>query len=348
MSTFQIVRDFIAQLEEFIRGLSRIRSGAAVKPFRCLAAIEMKNQTSEYYRSFHQRQTEIVNMALDRERWKVALPERIKQIWPNNNSIKSDGVFLLGPDLLAAASEMQTDLIISDVNSNHSEEEKCSSKDSTCSAHDNNGANYDENQMCNIRTAEVFFIILQVIAKYCHLVTITCNAEVLLGVVDVLRGANARVASLVLGAGAVELRICKSITVSNLAIVVRGLCLVATALPDIKDIFTKSLPTKSHHLVCLKIVNISECLLKIKSTLSLTSIGFDLQLKHVDTVHQEINRHSQDVENKMVSIIGDVINSELSKWEARPPVPSIYVNNVSKSIIKFKEAIAPVLTQKQV
>lgn len=73
-----------------------------------------------------------------------------------------------------------------------------------------------------------------------------------------------------------------------------------------------------------------------------------LQLKHVDAVYLEICRHSEDVENKMVSIVGDVIDAELVNWEARPPVPSPAINNVSKSIHKFKEAISTVLTQKQV
>ena len=70
--------------------------------------------------------------------------------------------------------------------------------------------------------------------------------------------------------------------------------------------------------------------------------------KHLDTVHSEIDRHCQDVENKMVTIISEVINSELSRWEARPPVPSTHLKNVSRSIVTFREAIAPMLTQKQV
>jgi hypothetical protein len=50
----------------------------------------------------------------------------------------------------------------------------------------------------------------------------------------------------------------------------------------------------------------------------------------------------------MVSILGDVIDAELSTWEAKPPVPSTPINNVSKNIIKFREAIGPVLNQSKV
>lgn len=50
----------------------------------------------------------------------------------------------------------------------------------------------------------------------------------------------------------------------------------------------------------------------------------------------------------MVSIIGEIIENELSSWEARPPVPSTPINNVSRHIIKFRDAIGSVLTQTKV
>lgn len=50
----------------------------------------------------------------------------------------------------------------------------------------------------------------------------------------------------------------------------------------------------------------------------------------------------------MVSIMEDVISAELNTWEARPPVPSTPINNVSRNIVKFKEAIGTVLNEKQV
>jgi len=50
----------------------------------------------------------------------------------------------------------------------------------------------------------------------------------------------------------------------------------------------------------------------------------------------------------MVGIIGDVIDAELSSWEAKPPVPSVPINNVSRNIVKFREAIGPILNQAKV
>lgn len=73
-----------------------------------------------------------------------------------------------------------------------------------------------------------------------------------------------------------------------------------------------------------------------------------LQLKQVSAVHQEYFRHADSVENKMVSILEDIIDVELAAWEARPPIPSTPISNVSKNIVKFREAIGTVLSEKQV
>jgi len=73
-----------------------------------------------------------------------------------------------------------------------------------------------------------------------------------------------------------------------------------------------------------------------------------LQLKQVDTVHLELCRHAESIENKMVAIIGEIIENELANWEAKPPVPSTPINNVSRHIVKFREAIGSVLTPTKV
>ncbi len=251
-------------------------------------------------------------MALDREKWKVATPEKVKQRWP----ITDIRVLIKNVE---ARGRRVTETI--DVNANNGTDSKSislsSSKESL--AEPEAPVPIPPPALEEVRTAEVFFIMLYVMAEYCHLVSMTCNPEVMLGLVDLLRGANVRLAHLVLGGGAVELKTCKSITVSILAAVVRGLGLLSMALPETKQVFKDSLPSKNHHL-----------------------------LKHVDTVQSEMQRHSDDIETKMLTILSEVIDKELAAWEARPPVPSTPLNNVSVHIVRFKEAIAPMLTQKQV
>ena len=170
----------------------------------------------------------------------------------------------------------QTESVPLDLNSNHQNEEQstlnASLEKKDASSVPNNSVKEKSSEFSNpsakkdrisnengvsdaseIKTAEVFFVLLHVLAEYAHLVSVTGNAEIVLGAVDLLRNANARVAHLVLGAGAVELKICKSITVVNLAVVVRGLCLLANALPEVKEGFKQALPTKNHHLVSQKL-----------------------------------------------------------------------------------------------
>ncbi|CAG7726165.1 unnamed protein product [Allacma fusca] len=287
-ATLEAVRDFVASLEVFANSLVE---GSAHKTLRYTSAAEIKTQTSEFFRSFHQKQTEAVNLVLDREKWRVAPEDKVKNIYSSTAFVANNSNKLKSSD-----------------SSNTQKQEL-----------HNNSENGNNSEYLDVRTAEIFFVLLRVIAEYAHLVNVTGNAEIVLGVVDLLRNANARVAHLVLGAGAVELKITKSITVANLAVVVRGLCLLSSVLPEIKEGFKQALPSKNHHL-----------------------------LKHVDAVNLEICRHSEDVEHKMVSILGEVIDAELLSWEARPPVPSTAINNVSKNIFKFRDAIGTVLTQKQI
>lgn len=312
VGTLLTVRKFIEELEDFLHSLTRV---SELKTFRYTSAAEMKTQTTDFFRDFHKRQVEAVNVALDREKWKAASDEKVRRYWPTVD-IKT-----LVNQLEASARGSSSDvsaLAEIDMNANTDTLNEKPMKEparSSAQTFSVQGISTEE----SIRTAEVFFVILYVIAEYAYLSNLTENAEVMLGLVELLRGANVRLAHLVLGAGAVELRTCKSITVSNLGIVVRGLGLLTSTLPEIREMFRENLPSKNHHL-----------------------------LKHIDTVQSEMIRHSEDLLAKMLFIISQVIDTELDSWEARPPVPSNAINAVSKNLIKFKEAIESMLTQKQV
>jgi len=316
VGTLLIVRRFIEELEDFLRSLTRV---SEAKAFRYTSAAEMKTQTTDFFRDFHKRQVEAVNVALDREKWKAAPDEKVQRLWPITNistlincveEASVQGINGTDPPP-PSSSPADTDV---NANTETTANEK-SSKESPNFVIPAARVGIDE----PIRTAEVFFVILYVVAEYSYLVNLTENVEVMLGLVELLRGANVRLAHLVLGAGAVELKTTKSITVSNLAVVVRGLGLLASTLTEIREMFRGTLPAKTHHL-----------------------------LKHIDTLHTEMMRHSEDLEAKMLFIITQVIDTELNSWEARPPVPSNSVNSVSRNLTKFKEVIAPMLTQKQV
>ncbi|CAL8143617.1 unnamed protein product [Orchesella dallaii] len=311
LTTLKVVKEYISSLEEFAHTLP----SGSTKSFRYSSAIEMKAQVTEYIKDFHQKKVEVVNIALDREKWRLANEERVKQHWPVTDirvliEQKATKEFDDSPPNMPRCAS---------VASNESFETSDIAKDAKTNGNGTTN-NSDSENSDTIRTAEVFFVILDALADYCHLLNLTSTAEVLLSLVELLRVANARIAHLVLGAGAVELKVCKSITVVNLVLVYRGVCLISDSLLQVRDVFERSIQsTKSQHI-----------------------------LKQVDTVHLELCRHGESIENKMVSIIGEIIENELANWEARPPVPSTPINNVSRHIVKFRDAIGTVLTQTKI
>jgi len=229
----------------------------------------MKAQVTEYIKDFHQKKVEVVNLSLDREKWRVANEEKVKQNWPvtdirqlvetkaqneimtnsNANSYQHHSNLSRSCSVASNESFDGTNNSVSVVNGN-----------GVGGMHGNGGGGLQGNgdQSAGesvgpaLLTVEVFYVILDGLAEYCHLLTMTGAAEVVLSLVELLRVANARVAHLVLGAGAVELKICKSITVVNLVLVYRGICLLAESLSQVREcVFEKSLQSlqKSQQIV---------------------------------------------------------------------------------------------------
>lgn len=277
LTTMKVVRDFIYSLEEFVNALppppstttsastsNNVSSSNSSRHhhLRYTSAIEMKAQVTEYIKDFHQKKVEIVNLSLDREKWRVANEEKVKQNWPvtdirqlvdikaqneqmTNSNANSYQHHMLSRSCSVASNESFDGTNNSAVNGNGV-------------LHGGGGLRGSSDQSAGegvgpaLLTVEVFYVILDCLAEYCHLLTMTGAAEVVLSLVELLRVANARVAHLVLGAGAVELKICKSITVVNLVLVYRGICLLAESLSQVREgVFEKSLQSlqKSQQIV---------------------------------------------------------------------------------------------------
>jgi len=193
---------------------------------------EMKTQTAEFFREFHSQQTSKVHAMLDAEKWKISKDgQNGRKTWES-----------IDIRYIMSASE----------NNNENKTSFDNGKDKTQNEHSSsqtNGKGEPHKTEDSTETAESFFVLMETMVEYCKLSILPNNAEVMLGLVDLLRAANSRIAHLVLGAGAVELKICKSITVSNLVIVARGLCLVIEMFPQIKDVFREAVASKNHHMV---------------------------------------------------------------------------------------------------
>lgn len=165
-------------------------------------------------------------------------------------------------------------------------------------------------------------ILVQIVSEYCkcssHLPILA--SQMGRNVVDLLRIFNSKCCQLVLGAGAVHVAGLKMITISNLALVSRALQLVLWLMPHVKNHFTK-----------------------IDQNGSNTG-----NLMGWSSVEKDFVSHIKEVENKMLSIVGQLVNQHLNNWDARPPIPSQSFRNISRHFVKLHEAIAQVLPKEQI
>jgi vacuolar protein sorting-associated protein 54 len=164
-------------------------------------------------------------------------------------------------------------------------------------------------------------ILVQIVSEYARCASHLPLLATQMGrnVIDLLRTFNSRCCQLVLGAGAVHVAGLKMITISNLALVSRALQLVLWLMPQVKNHFN-----------------------------SLDSNGNIGSLNGWITVEKDFVSHIKEIENKMLTIVSQLVNSQLVNWDARPPIPSQSFRNISRHFVKLHEAIAQVLPAEQI
>jgi vacuolar protein sorting-associated protein 54 len=61
-----------------------------------------------------------------------------------------------------------------------------------------------------------------------------------------------------------------------------------------------------------------------------------------DAVEKDVNSHVHEIENKVLSIISNLITVQVNQWDARPPVPSQAFRNISRcvSVFVLKKSVA--------
>ncbi|XP_011563966.3 vacuolar protein sorting-associated protein 54 [Plutella xylostella] len=128
---------------------------------------------------------------------------------------------------------------------------------------------------------------------------------------------NSRCCQLVLGAGAIASAGLKTISTSNLALVSRSLQVILWLLPLIRKHLEKQ------H---------SE----------------ELALNGFETVVNDMTSHKKEIENKICLIVSNMLSSQLTGWEAKPPVPSQTFRNISKHLVKLHEALVDILPNEQI
>ncbi|KAJ2949919.1 hypothetical protein O0L34_g11238 [Tuta absoluta] len=134
---------------------------------------------------------------------------------------------------------------------------------------------------------------------------------------ELMRLFNSRCCQLVLGAGAIQSAGLKTISTSNLALVSRSLQVILWLLPLIRKLLEK-LHSK------------------------------ELSLNGFINIESDIISHKQEIENKICIIVSNMLGSQLTGWDAKPPVPSQTFRNISKHLVKLHEALIDILPIEQI
>ncbi|KAK3887502.1 hypothetical protein Pcinc_008414 [Petrolisthes cinctipes] len=163
----------------------------------------------------------------------------------------------------------------------------------------------------------VCVVVVRLIVEYseCASTLRLAAQQLLTRLVDLLKRFNADSCRLLIEAGAVSLGL-KTITTRNLALAWRSLQLLLTLMPRVSTHFSDLL-------------------------------GPEIVEKHIDLLINDYREHCGAIENKIVGVMSDTLERQLSTWEARSPVPSPSFNGILKAVTKLHETVSCILPPPQ-
>ncbi|KAG8190353.1 hypothetical protein JTE90_022002 [Oedothorax gibbosus] len=172
----------------------------------------------------------------------------------------------------------------------------------------------------NFAVCGTALMLLKMVIEYCH-----CAEELPMlapdltsRIVELLKAFNSRTCQLVLGAGALKLVGLKTITTKHLALTSRCLQLIVYFIPYIKHHFQSKIPVKQQKLD-----------------------------KQFDQVTRTYTEHIREISHKLESIISDMFEAQLRKWEVKAPVPSPSFTSISKQLSTFYEFVHNILSTEE-
>lgn len=152
--------------------------------------------------------------------------------------------------------------------------------------------------------------LIGIVIEYCRcaLDLRSLSAEILEHLFEILQLYNSKAFHLVYSAGAIEIAGLKTITPRNLIVSQRCLKLIILLIPAVHRFFQQLLPENT-------------------------------RLRHFDEIKSSYEDHAAKIPERVIFIVKDVINTELSPWEARPPVPSVQFTKVAKQLRRLHDTI---------
>ncbi|XP_029041161.1 vacuolar protein sorting-associated protein 54 [Osmia bicornis bicornis] len=168
-------------------------------------------------------------------------------------------------------------------------------------------------------------MLIQMIQEYCRTGSelIALSGTIGRHLAELLRHYNSRCCQLVLGAEAMQVAGLKTITSTILVLAARSLKLILWFMPFVKSHFqnlAEQNPSRGY---------------------GASSISGGVAL--LDSVERDIHAHIKEIESKILTIVDNLLGGQISKWTARPPVPSKSFRNISSYLMKLHEAVSGIL-----
>ncbi|XP_031829254.2 VPS54 subunit of GARP complex scat [Nomia melanderi] len=168
-------------------------------------------------------------------------------------------------------------------------------------------------------------MLIQMIHEYCRTASelIALSGTIGRYLAELLRHYNSRCCQLVLGAGAMQVAGLKTITSTILVLAARSLKLILWFMPFVKAHF--------------------QSLIEQNPSRGFGSSNISGGVALLDSVERHIRDHVKGIEGKILTIVDNLLGGQISKWTARPPVPSVSFRNISNYLIKLHEAVSGIL-----
>lgn len=301
----------IQRLSEIVHSFTQLCESMCGAPITGVLKVAVTTQGVKFAQKFHAERKSKLALLLDTERWKQAdVPAEFQRII----DCIAQGSFV------AAAVDKEADklttIMTNGVSRNGVEKQNMTLKATPAST----VLIVDGEPFALVGAA---LLLVQIVSEYCRCASQLPLIAVQLSrnVVDLLRTFNSRCCQLVLGAGALHTAGLKTITSGNLALVSRALQLVMWLLPHVKKHF---------------------------ESITTGVVGEMGTLMGYETVQRDFESHIGEIEGKVLAIVTSLVVTQLSCWDARPPVPSQPFRSISRHFVKLHEAIAPILPERQV
>ncbi|GFO34669.1 vacuolar protein sorting-associated protein 54 [Plakobranchus ocellatus] len=246
----------------------------------------LQAQANKFVARFHEERKTKLSLILDNERWKQAdVPAEFQDMV---NHIVSSGNLTL-PEKRSDSESKPTECL-----------------------------KVGEEEFAVVGTV---LMLIKMMMEYCQCVVDIPSAtpDLLTRLIDLLKMFNSRTCQLLIGAGARQMVGLKTISTKNLALASRCLQLVVHFIPQVKNHFEKTLPSKNSNM-----------------------------LKNFEKIVKDYDDHIEEISHKLVTISENMAESQLSKYEVKAPMPSQCFRTICKQLAKLHEALIGILGAAQI